>query len=256
MTKTKRPRVAAIGLADSLVKSIVPLCGELRSADSLSGYLQSYSWTETDVMVSSILAWDKVDSSVNLMVIGPASFYWSDKYVANYSWSDHYASTNTPNTERELAVPPACPDLYKPLAAKLSSLLGRAAEPPAVWDTSRGDHTALIATTSGSLVALRLVLPSRSRAADDERSRPIALLLPGASNLAAWFRTLLCELHESDPSRVPQAPARLSQPSDWYTLEEKVLADQISWIESEIERLSNERDQLQTKLAAEGDRGR
>ena len=254
MTKTRRPRVAAIWLADSQVASIAPLCGELRSEDSLSDYLQSYSWTETDLMVSSALDQDEVDSSVNLMTIGPAFFYWSDRYSVRHGMRPHFVRTDTSNTERELVIPPACPDLYKPLAAELSRLVGRAAEPPAVWETSREDCTALIETTSGRPVALRLVLPSRSRAADGERSRPIALLLPGASNLAAWFRSFLCELHESDHIRVPQAPPRLSQPSDWYTPQERVLADRISRIESEIERLSNERGHLQTKLAAEGEK--
>ena len=42
--------------------------------------------------------------------------------------SYHYVSTNNQNTERELAVPPACPVLYKPLAAELCRHLGRAAE--------------------------------------------------------------------------------------------------------------------------------
>ena len=52
MTSTKRPRVAAIGLSDAQIASIEPLCGELRPAGSLSEYLLSYSWTETDVMVA------------------------------------------------------------------------------------------------------------------------------------------------------------------------------------------------------------
>ena len=158
------------------------------------------------------------------------------------------------NTERELAVPPSCPDLYKPLAAELSRQLGRAAQPPTVIRTLWQDKVALIETTSGRPVALRLVLPTRSGAADAEPSRPIAILLPEGSNLVAWFRAFLCELHESDPIRVPHAPPGLNQPSDWYTPQEKVLADRISQIESEFERLSTKRDQLQAKLAAEGER--
>ena len=56
MMNPKRPRVAAIGLDDSQVESIEPLCGELRPADSLDTYLygQEYSWTETDVMVRAV----------------------------------------------------------------------------------------------------------------------------------------------------------------------------------------------------------
>ena len=46
----------------------------------------------------------------------------------------------------------------------------------------------------------------------------------------------------------------MSQPSDWYTPQEKALADRISQIESEFECLNSERDQLQQNLAAEGER--
>ena len=255
MTKTRRPRVAAIGLDSSQVASIASLCGELRAADWLSGYLESYSWTETDVLVSSSLGGHVVDSSVNLMVVGPTSVGWTDSYpVGSLARSSHYLKTNTANTERELAVPPACPDLYKQLAAELSTQLGRAAKPPAAMNTSRQDQIALIVTTSGHPVALRLVLPERPRAADGGPTRPIALLLPRAASLVAWFRAFLCDLHESDPIRVPQAPPRLSQPSDWYTTQEKALADRISQIESEFECLSSEKDQLQQNLAAEGER--
>ena len=245
MTKTRRPRVVAIGLDGPMVASIAPLCGELRLAGSLEAYLHSYSWTETDVVVSSAPLGRQVDSSVNLMTIGLTSIYWPDSKVS--------VGNNTQNTERELAVSPACPDLYRPLAAELSRQLGQAAEPPAVIATSLQRQPALIETTSGSPVAMRLVLPTRSGAAEDRRSRTIAILLPEGSNLVAWFRAFLCDLHESDPFRVPQAPPRLSQPSDWYTPQEKVLADRISKIESEFERLSDERDQLQTRLAAEGE---
>ena len=188
------------------------------------------------------------------MNVDSADFFWSDGYFFGTEWHHHHVVMDFSNTERELAIPPACPDQYKPLAAELSKLLGRAAEAPAVWDTSRKDGTVLIATTSGHPVALRLVLPSRPGAAGSEPSTPIALLLPGVSNLGAWFRAFLCDLHELDPGRAPQAPPRLSQPVDWYTLEEKVLADRILRVESEIEHLSIERDQLQAKLAAEGER--
>ena len=227
--------------------SIAPLCGELRPAESSHDYRKSFSWTETDVMVSSSLRRHEVDSSVNLMTIGPTSLGWQDRYQIPHGRPTHYASTDTENTERELAVPPSCPDLYRPLAAELSRQLGRATEPPAVMATSRGGQSALIETTSGRPVALRLVLPTRSSAAEGEPSTPIALLLPGASNLVAWFRAFLFELHESDPVRVPQAPPRLSQPSDWYAPQERDLADRIAKVDAELERLSD-----RTRSASDG----
>ena len=159
-----------------------------------------------------------------------------------------------PNTERELTVPDACPDVYKPLAAGLSRQLTRAADPPLAIVTSRRDRTSLIRTTSDFPVALRLVLPARPRAADGEAPSPIALLLPSPLDLPAWFRAFLSDLHESDPVRVPQAPLRLSRPADWYTPVETTLADRMARIELERERLDSEREQLKTELAAEGEK--
>ena len=255
MTSTKRPRVAAIGLSDVQIASIEPLCGELRPAGSLSEYLLSYSWAETDVMVAGGFFDTEVKSSVNLMTIGRISFQWLDRYgLPGGGWALHAATTNKPNTERELTVPPSCPDLYRPQAVELSRHLGRSVEPSAVISTSWQGGAALIETTSGLPVALRLDFPSRLNFSDGEPSGHIALLLPEASNLVAWFRAFLSELHESDPIGVPQAPPRLSQPSDWYTPQERNLAARISQIKSEIERLSDEQVQLQTELVAEGER--
>ena len=253
MTTIRRPRVAAIGLDGSQIASIAPLCGELRAADSLTHYLQNYSWAETDVVVSIAFREDEVDISVNLMTIGDTSFSWTGLPPEAFGRIRRSAWIEAENTERELTVPPSCPDLYEPLATELSRQLGRAAQPPAVVVTSWQDMVSLIETTSGHPVASRIILPTRSSVADGKASRPIAILLPEGSNLVAWFRAFLCELHESDSTRVPHAPPRLSQPSDWYTSQERVLADRISEIESEIERLNIKREQLQTKLASEGE---
>ena len=251
MVKTSRPRVAAIGLDDAQLASIEFLCGELRPSVSVDEYLSSYNWTETDVVLSNTLRVDKFDTSVSLMTIGPIYINW--RFVPGESAST-FAVTNQGSTERELAIPSSCPNLYKSLAADLSKQLGRTAEPPDVVSTSRRDCKGLIETTSGRPVALRLDLPRRH---EDETSRPVALLLPQNSNLVAWFRAFLCDLHQSDRSRVPQAPPRLTQPSDWYTPDERALADRIAQIDSEVEHLKVERVELLKKLAdEEGDADR
>ena len=256
MSSTKRPRVAAIGLDGSQVASIAHLCGNLRVEDSLRNYLRNYSWTETDVLVlgPSKGGAGEVDISVNLMTIGPVSLRWWDSYRGGpFGLEYHYVNANARNTERELTVPPSCPEMYKSLAVQLSRHFGRAGVPSSTLTTSREHQTPLLQTSTGRLVALRLSLPTRPNAADGEPP-PIALLLPDGADLVAWFRTFLYELHESDPSRVPQAPPRLNQPSDWYTPRESTLANRISEIEVKAERLSAERDQLDAELAAETER--
>lgn len=252
MTNRKRPRVAAIGLDDTEVESIRPLCGELREAHSLGEYQHSYSWTETDIVVSRVNL-EHIDPSVNLMTVGSTVVTWSDTFLSRSSRRFYYAMSDAGNTERELTVAAGCPHWYKPVAVELSGQLARATEPPNVVNTRREDKTTLIKTTSGKAVALRIVLPAPTVVIDGEPECSIALLLPEVSDLVAWFKAFLCELHESDPSRVPQAPPRLSQPSDWYTPKEKALALQISQIESKIDSLTTDRHHLQSELVAEGE---
>ena len=250
MLGTKRPRVAAVGLGSPEVDSIRPLCGVLRVADSLGDYLDDYSWIETDILVLAAGTFNGVATGVNLIAVGDCQLEWSDLVFPRVH---HFSSIETGNTEREMEVSAACPDLYRPMATELSRHLRRSGEPPPTVYATRDCETKLIQTTSGKSVALRLSLPPRQNAADSEPP-PIALLLPKGANLVAWFRAFLCELHEADPARVPQVPPRLSQPSDWYTPEERALANRIAEIEGEFERLSAERDQLHLELAAEAER--
>ena len=74
MIKTKRPRVAAIGLDCPQVDSINQLCGVLRTADSIEEYLASHSLTETDVVVSGTPDQYKIVGEIHLFTIGPAAF--------------------------------------------------------------------------------------------------------------------------------------------------------------------------------------
>ena len=266
MLNIKRPRVAVIGLDADRIKSLAPLCGELRTADSFAGYLTRHSLTETDVLVSGAFEHDRVVGGVHLMTIGPTNFQWrssecSSNSMLNVGVRSQNFSTSTTNTEREVTVPAVCPEVYKTLASELSGKLRQASDPPTViacQPIPGEDGAVLIESTSGHVVALRLVLPLNSGSGDSAQRNPIALLLPQVTNLADWFGAFLSDIHEFDPDRVPQEPPRLSQPSDWYTPEERVLAERISEATHEIERLSEERNRLQTQLASEGkkaDRG-
>ena len=256
MPNVKRPRVAAIHLDGPQLQSIEALCGELRAADSLTDYLGSYSWTETDVLILGTRRHGEVDASVNLLTLGAKYFSWSDTYgrnpVGTPLW--HYSDPDSGNTERELRVPNTCPDSYKLLSAELSRQLTRDTDPPETIYTTRQGGSRLVETTSGLAVALRLALPNRSETAENGSSRPLALLLPAAANLGAWFHAFLSDVHEADPASVPDAPPRLSQPWDWFTPEERALADQIARVESDLERLHTERERLNEGLASEGER--
>ena len=225
--------------------SIAPLCGDLRLANSLPEYLDSYSWTETDLVVASNLGPTTIAHRVHLMALGELSLLMSGSLIV---------MTEKQNTERELTVSPTCPSLYKPLATDLSADLGRAGQPPYVMDATPSFTTPLLETTSGNPLALRSVFPPSETSTDGKLPIVIGLFLPVVSNLAAWFRAFLTEVHESDPTRVPQAPPRLSQPSDWYTPEERALAVRISEIDSEIIHLNSEKDRIQVQQAAEGEK--
>ena len=254
MTTAKRPRVAAIGLDSSQAASIASLCGEIRQADTVEAYTSEYNWTETDLVVSTVAHELLLPPDVNLMTVGPTSIKWTDTFGSFPNMHNYLLFTLPHNTERELAVTSECPDIYKPLAGELIRQLTSVPIPPTTILTIRDDPTPLIATTSGHPVALRIVLPPRSRPYQGESPRPIALILPETSNLLAWFRAFLIDLHQADPIRVPQAPPHIGQSSDWYSPGQRVLADRISQIDSEIDRLSEERSRLQAELAEEGQR--
>ena len=165
--------------------------------------------------------------------------------------------TNEANTEREATVPTACPSLYKALAADLARQLIQVPNPytVTVFPTVQGvDGIKLVETTSGLAVALRLILPLGEDQENSGEPDPIALFLPRVTNLAAWFRAFLADIHEINPERVPQKPPRFSRPKDWYTLGERAFAERITEVTKEIDRKKKERDSLQTQLAAEGEK--
>ena len=248
--------MAAIGLDESQIASIKPLCGEIRPMPTLHEYVQGYSWAETDIMVTVGLCdrYVGIDGGISLMALGPTEARW------NYWYEDSggtphrpTVTTDTDNTERELGVNAACPEIYRRLAHDLSAQLGRAEDPPDVVEAGGLNSTALIETTSGKSVALRIELPDPSEKDGCKQPRSIALLLPESAKLAVWLRAFLSEIHESYPERVPQAPPRLSKPSDWYTPDEMALADRIAQIESDMDRLRSEGDDLQARLEIAGE---
>ncbi len=241
---TTRPRVAAIGLDEPQIKSIKPLCGTLRTADSLGGYLDNYNWTETDITILGD-GCNSVTVRGNVLTIEPS----------NVTWIGHAKSSKRPlwiqsNTEREMRVPKACPEWYRPLATNLARQLGRAEDPPPMLcfqQFLKNSVSNLVETTSGWPVAMRYVFTNDAEASEGRDA--IALALPRKVSLSAWFRAFLADIHKLDPDRVPQAPPRLGNPSDWYTPEERALAERIEKIADEVEQLKAEQEQTQGELA-------
>ena len=247
---TPRPRVAAIGLQEGQIESIARLCGDLRTAESLGGYLETYSWTETDI---TILGEDSgEDTSVSgpirghVLAIGPPDFTWAGHSLyldGGWGLSVHE------NTEREVQVSAACPEGYRYIAEQLARQLHRTAKPPTMLQFS-GSHRSegnLIETTSQLAVAGRWLLKNPTA---PRRPGAVALVLPNNVDLLAWFRAFLDDIHELDPARVPQAPPRLANPSDWYTPEERDLADRIEEVLAKVEGLQAEQEQVEGQLAA------
>ena len=263
MDRVKRPRVAAIGLDQRQVESIAHLCGDLREAGSLRNYLENYCLLETDILVTARLGDElpadvvstgiDLPATVNLFAIGvPERLYWMENLspAGLYERSVGTAEVQTRNTERELRVSDGCLGSYKQRAEELATELTLLADPPSVITVSGStSRDVLIETTSKKAVALRVTLPTRSNEDAPEPTSPIALLLPQSANLVAWFRAFLVDLHQTDSSRVPYPPPRLGRPEDWYTPQERQVADQIAKIESQLNRLSSERGRLKLDLS-------
>ncbi|MCY3758031.1 MAG: hypothetical protein OXG96_09940 [Acidobacteria bacterium] len=107
--------------------------------------------------------------------------------------------------------------------------------------------SSLIQTTSHLTVAGRYLFknPTAPRGPG-----AVALALPSRASLSAWFRAFLDDLHDLDPARVPQAPPRLGNPSDWYTPEERALSDQIIEITGRVQDFQANQERLKAELDA------
>ena len=253
----QRPRVAAIGLDDQQLESIRPLCGTLRSAVSPVDYARTYSWTETDVAVVIDQDISSIGRDVNVLSVG--TLPPPRAKTPPQPWAPRIDPRFVRRrTERETRVLPNhnCPDTcaansYRTLATDLSRHLSRLEgdpPPPVVGmrQTSDENNHVLISTTSGWPVAVR-----QHVTAFPLMSPSIVLLLPRTvTNLPAWFRVFLTDVHDLDESRVPNPPPRLTTPADWYTPEERRLADRVSDATETIERLQAERERLAAELAS------
>lgn len=253
-TSTKRPRVAAIGLDESQLEAIRQYCGDLRPAQSVEAYLKRYSWSETDVVVASRSHYTEIDSAVHLMTIGPMSLgFWHRQDHQGAVGFRELVRMDGDNRERELAIAPQCLPMYGDLAEELIQELSAAElPPPTVVVTDAGEllRQPLVVTSTGNPVALRLQLADRGWGTSPITSGVdvVALFLPDASDLSQWFATFLADISEFDPDRVPEPPGRLGDLSAWYTPEESAVAQRISEIEDEMERLRDERVQMEGEL--------
>ena len=268
--------MAAIGLDEIHINSIAGLVGDLRTASSVEEYLKKNSWTETDVAVAKDESLEIAGEGAHFLTIGLNRFEWWHPNPARseefWDWTEFVSEYNT---ESELTVPAGCPELYRRLASDLRKQLVGASHPPMVQPSvadptkhpnqhpRRGDleTSPLIETTSGYPVAVRYLLSNRKGAAQDASS--VVLALPDVGNLSDWLHAFLRDINEIDPDRVPHPPPSTGNPSEWYTLDERKVAEQIETVaneigglERELECLDAKRDQLRVQLALESDRAR
>ena len=255
----KRPRVAAIALDETQEDSLRHLCGTFRSASSVSDYLKRYSWKETDITVIGNV-WPPGESvRGHLLAVGISTSYRWVGYRLLPPASKRTVSQRADNTERELSIPADCPERYRHLASELARQLRLLEGPPPTVVVERtDDDSVLVETTSGRPVALRCVINHvyefKTKSRPPHQISTVALTIPEVTDLAAWFQAFLDDVHELNPGRVPQPPTRFSNPSAWYTPEEREWAQRIAKIQGGIEQLQNEHEQAEAKLAAARER--
>ena len=250
---TRRPRVAAIGLNAAQQESIAALCGVLRPAETLREYLTRYDWIETDIAVVLTHDHTSIANGVHVLRVGTACRARAQpaSIPALYQCptADHH------NTEREVHVPPSCPEPYRSLATEVCRQLNRSEDPPRAFIATRklGEHdNILISTTSGRPIAMRLIHGYRMGGEQGVDRDSVFLSLPRVAYLSAWFRAFLADVHGVDPDGVPNKPPRLASPWDWYTPQEKQLEQRMLEITGELNSLLTERERLQLELDAEG----
>lgn len=255
-----RPRVAAIGLSESQLAEIRPSCGDLRAAPSVDAYLLQFSWTETDIVVASGLTYAVFDPGVHLLTIGPMSHGDMQPIAIHIPLQyRELVRMDTSNRERELALVPQCPPIYRGLAERLAKeLSGAEVPPPIVTVSGTGEllRQPVLLTSSNHPVALRMQWTNHEWGGASELPDVdvVALYLPEVPDVGHWFRAFLTDISEFDPMRVPEPPSLLSDPSHWYTPEEDAIADAISEIERESARLDREQRNLEEELARVGSR--
>ncbi len=246
---TKRPRVAAIGLNGSQIESIAPMCGDLRSADSVLQYLERFNWTETDI---TVLGSEPSHPTVigHVLALHSSNFGWIG-FERDGARSRGSVGVSADNTERELSIPAACPAKYRELAAELIRQLGSSAD----LFQSRRPYKALdecvsvlVETTSGRPVAFHCL--DEKGPGEAEAQKAIILALPEEATLAAWFRVFLAEVHEVDSIRVPQPPPRIENLWDWHTPTERELTTRIAELASTIRDLEVEQERVAGQLVA------
>ena len=250
-----RPRVAAIGLDRSQAEAIRPLCGTLRLAESLKGYLKGYDWSETDIAVVASDDSSYIPHHIHILTVG-TQVRWGTQLAAGVPTTAG-VYTGRSNTERELSVGKDCPEAYGTLAAELRGVLARGDDPPPVFSPASqlgNDYGVLVGTTSGRPVAMRLVRVHILWEEIDAQEESVVLAVPPVSNLVDWFRAFLTDIHAAKLAGVPQPPPALGNPSDWYTPDETRLADRIQTRTAKIGRLERERDRLEADLVSAGER--
>lgn len=243
--------MAAIRLEDVQIEAIKPLCGTLRTANSISNYLDRYNWAETDIVICGEYNRAEETANVPILSIGVTEIRWREVLPSTGHVSGYVQTTA--NTERELRVDAGCPERYKTLAGELASRLSNQRYAPRAISTrgvSAESVNALAITTSGHPVALRCVRTYSQEAANNRDSNGITLVLPEEASLAEWFTVFLHDIHEIDASLVPLPPPRLLKPSDWYTPEERELESRIDQKSAQVGELVAEIEGLEAELLA------
>lgn len=249
-----RPRVAVIGLDQTQVESIRPLCGELRTSSTWAKYIEQFSPTETDVAVISGPSGRLEGGSVHTLAIAPR-YFEVPQHRSELAGGRAYLifRVDASNTEREVRVAEGCPSAYEALAAELAKSLSNCdVASPTIGRHGNQDPplTPLIVSTSDQPIAIRRTVPWLR---DPANGFSIVLALPTVTNLAAWFRAFLLDIHGRDPERVPAPPPAFTHPSDWYTPTQRRLVASISEIDTQIEELMARRQRLEERLADEGE---
>ena len=250
-----RPRVAAIGLDQEQINAIEPLCGTLHDVASWENYLDGFSATETDIAVMAAAWAQEFPRSLHVLALAPQALQTRWYHRDEGHFPGFAALRSEDNTEHELSVPENDLEHYKELAGDLAKLLWHdsddAPETISLTREWEADPEHLVETKSGRPVALRY---QRTHLGQGKGLPVVTLALPHVNNLTAWFRAFLQDVHQIHPQSVPTPPPRLSQPSDWYTPEQNLLASQMANIGTEIEQLQTSRMRLENEMRIEAER--
>ncbi|MEX2251455.1 MAG: hypothetical protein WD895_05200 [Acidimicrobiia bacterium] len=283
-----RPRVAAVGLDDTELARIEPLCGTLYrgrgpgfdeidlviAAQEIVGPVKAHVllWggfqTSHEVRRPEDWVWKEIRDELSIDIGNPTPLEFAQT-VRDFSHRETRVREDLMNIMSEWMVVIGRTgqigrellnlDDLGPFESAVDQLIAdiRPDPPqvPGVLSLKVGESP-LVWTSDAPLVAYYSPTGhEKDEAIYDEvvSWKYVGLTVPDQADLLVWLRAFLEFLHETDREAVPRRPPRLRTPANWYTAEQVDLQSRLDTVANQVNTLIDEHRALTAEQEAEGE---